>query len=157
MNTQNPIQTNPIAPMMMNAISQPNAFARGGIVAGATKAPMDAPALKIDVANARSFFGKYSAVVLIAAGKLPASPSARTARAARKSHTLTDDMAKAAAEPVLTARIVSTLSYPFIFIVAQPQSACAQAPSDHIPIAQRYPFFVPIQSTNLPANSIAIA
>ena len=82
--------------------------AKGGIVAGATRAPTDAPALKIDVANARSFLGKYSAVVLMAAGKLPASPRASTARAARKSQTLTVDIAKAAALPVWTAFIAST-------------------------------------------------
>ena len=81
---------------MMNAISQPNAAARGGIVTGAISAPTDAPALKMDVANARSFLGKYSAVVLIAAGKFPASPRARMDLAARKSHTLTEDMARAA-------------------------------------------------------------
>ena len=42
------------------------------------------PALKIDVAKARSFLGKYSAVTLIAAGKLPDSPTASTIRAAMK-------------------------------------------------------------------------
>ena len=38
------------------------------------------PALKIPVANARSFFGNHSATLLIAAGKLPASPSPNNAR-----------------------------------------------------------------------------
>ena len=96
--------------MITNAISQPSHAANGGIVAGATRAPTEAPALKIEVANARSFFGKYSAVVLIAAGKFPASPKARTARAAKNNHTLTDDMAKAAAVPFSTAIIASTVS-----------------------------------------------
>ena len=123
MNTQNPIQMKPRAPMITNAISQPNAAARGGMVAGATRAPTDAPALKMEVANARSFLGKYSAVVLMAAGKLPASPRARMPRAARKSHTLTDAIASAAEEPVSTAFIASMDSYPSICIVAQPQSA----------------------------------
>ena len=69
------------------------------MVAGAMSAPTDAPALKMDVANARSFLGKYSAVVLTAAGKFPASPSASMDLAARNSHTLTDAMPRAAAEP----------------------------------------------------------
>ena len=73
--------------MTINAISQPQNFAMIGIVSGAASAPTEEPELKIEVANARSFFGKYSAVTFIAAGKLPASPSARTARHARKSHT----------------------------------------------------------------------
>ena len=35
------------------------------MVSGAASAPTDAPELKIEVANARSFFGKYSAVTLM--------------------------------------------------------------------------------------------
>ena len=67
--------------MMIKAISQPIDFAINGIVRGAANAPTVAPALKILVANARSFFGKYSAVALIAPGKLPASPIAKINRA----------------------------------------------------------------------------
>ena len=37
-------------------------------------APTLVPELNIPVAKALSFFGKYSAVVFMAAGKLPASP-----------------------------------------------------------------------------------
>ena len=44
-----------------------------GMDSGAAKAPMVAPALKMLVASALSFLGKYSAVALIAAGKFPAS------------------------------------------------------------------------------------
>ena len=66
--------------MMMNAISQPHLAARSGMQAGAARAPTDAPALNIEVAKARSFLGKYSAVTLMAAGKLPDSPRASTAR-----------------------------------------------------------------------------
>ena len=94
--------------MMMNAISQPHHLASGGIVRGAASAPTDAPELKIDVANARSFFGKYSAVTLMAAGKLPASPSARMARHPRKSHTETPAIAAAVVLPACTARSAST-------------------------------------------------
>ena len=69
MNTQKPIHTKPITPMTTNAISQPQCFANSGMVSGATSAPMDAPALNMDVAKARSRLGKYSAVTFTAAGK----------------------------------------------------------------------------------------
>ena len=62
--------------MIMKDISQPQYFAISGIESGAASAPTDDPELKIEVANARSFFGKYSAVTLIAAGKLPITKSA---------------------------------------------------------------------------------
>ena len=87
-NTQNPIQMKPRAPMMMNETSHPKFLARTGIVSGAKSAPMEAPALNMDVAKALSFLGKYSAVVLIAAGKFPASPSARILLATRKQYML---------------------------------------------------------------------
>ena len=96
--------------MMMKAASQPYLRARGGIVAGAMRAPTEAPALKMEVAKARSFLGKYSAVVLMAAGKLPASPRASKHLAARNSHTLTEATAKAAAEPFSRAAIAATFS-----------------------------------------------
>ena len=48
-----------IATITMKAISQPHALASKGIVNGATKAPIEAPALKIEVAYARSFLGKW--------------------------------------------------------------------------------------------------
>ncbi len=77
--------------MMMKAISQPlpqpmlwKYLASGPMEKGAIRAPTAEPALKIEVAYARSRFGKYSAVTLIAAGKLPASPRASMVRAARK-------------------------------------------------------------------------
>jgi len=60
------------------------------MVTGAARAPTVAPALKILVESALSFLGKYSAVALIAAGKLPASPTASTKRAKINSVTLTD-------------------------------------------------------------------
>jgi hypothetical protein len=47
-------------------------------------APTLEPALKMPVAVARSFLGNHSAVVLIAAGKLPASPMPSANRAAMK-------------------------------------------------------------------------
>src|SRR5574344_921190 len=144
MRAQRAIQMYPMPPMMTKAISQPpptplslKYCARSGMVAGATIAPTDAPALKIEVAKARSFLGKYSAVVLMAAGKLPDSPSASTALAAMNSHTLVEDIASAAAEPVFTASIACTDPSPVIWYVAHPQSAWRQAPVDQMPIAQR--------------------
>ena len=111
--------------MMMKAISQPQNFAITGIVSGAASAPTEEPELKIEVENARSFFGKYSAVTLIAAGKLPASPSASTARHARKSHT----------ETVMP--IIETKPAAFSQPVPTPQAACRHAPKDQMKIAQR--------------------
>ena len=83
MKAQKNIQMKPRPPMMMKAHSQPNFTARGGIRSGAARAPTEAPALKMEVAKARSFFGKYSAVTLMAAGKLPDSPRARMLRQSR--------------------------------------------------------------------------
>ena len=124
--------------MMMKASSQPKHFASDGIVSGATSAPTDAPELKTDVANARSFFGKNSAVTLMAAGKLPASPSARNPRHTRNSHTETEATAAATAEPFSTARSAATVSTPFTNQhVAMPHPAWRQAASDHTKIAQR--------------------
>ena len=56
---------------MIKADSQPQNSAITGTVRGAKIAPTLAPELNIPVANARSFFGKYSAVALMAAGKFP--------------------------------------------------------------------------------------
>ena len=50
MKTQKPIQTKPRAPITMKAISQPQALASSGMVSGANSAPIEAPALKIEVA-----------------------------------------------------------------------------------------------------------
>ena len=130
---------------MMNDISQPQNFAMSGMESGAARAPTDEPELKIDVANARSFFGKYSAVTLIAAGKLPASPSASTARHARKSHTET-------VIPNMPRKPTA-----FSAEVPTPHPACRHAPSDQMNIAHKYPFFVPSQSMNLPAKRLQSA
>ena len=85
--------------MMMNETSQPKFFARTGMVSGANSAPIEAPALNMDVAKALSFLGQYSAVVLMAAGKLPASQRARMLRATRKQYMLIVDM-RTAVSPV---------------------------------------------------------
>lgn len=65
--------------MIKKAASQPPCLAIQGTVNGASMAPTLAPELNIPVANDLSFFGKYSAVALIAAGKLPDSPKPSTA------------------------------------------------------------------------------
>src|SRR5258706_15629335 len=76
--------TNPIAPVRIKAHCQPQLIAIQGTVSGATMAPTFEPALKMPVAKARSFLGNHSAVVLIAAGKFPDSPTPRAARATPK-------------------------------------------------------------------------
>ena len=65
--------------MIKNASSQPQVVTIQGTDSGANMAPTLVPELNIPVANALSFFGKYSAVALIAAGKLPASPKPNNA------------------------------------------------------------------------------
>lgn len=50
-NCQNPIQIKPKTPIIINAISQAKFAAMTGIVIGAAKAPIVAPALKILVAK----------------------------------------------------------------------------------------------------------
>ena len=67
--------------MIKKAISQPHFAAMIGMVSGAMSAPIEEPELKMEVAKALSFLGKYSAVALIADGKLPPSPRARIALA----------------------------------------------------------------------------
>ena len=123
--------------MMMNAISQPTALAMRGIVAGAARAPTLAPELKIDVAKARSFFGKYSAVTLIAAGKLPASPSARTQRQNKKAYMLTVEITRTASPVAPMSASFDEKSPPIHPSVKMPQNACNTAPSDQTRIAQR--------------------
>ena len=93
--------------MMMNAISQPQARASKGMVAGAASAPTEAPLLKMEVENARSLAGKYSAVALMAAGKLPASPTASIRRQLRNSQTEIVAIATAASLPACTSRSAS--------------------------------------------------
>src|SRR5205823_7399226 len=65
-----------------NAQRQPRLSAIHGTTRGAMIAPMFVPELKMPVASARSHFGNHSATVLIAAGKLPDSPSPSPNRAA---------------------------------------------------------------------------
>src|SRR6187200_2228851 len=76
-------------PIIKKADSQPQFSAIQGTVKGARIAPTLAPELKMPVAKDRSFFGKYSAVALIAAGKFPDSPKPNTARANIKPKTET--------------------------------------------------------------------
>ncbi len=129
--------------MITNAISQPYALAIKGIVTGADNAPTVAPALKILVANALSFLGKYSAVDFIAAGKLPASPNANTKRAKMKSETEVEVTMAALSNVAIASFAPSnpTNQLPVrIPDVPIPQSAWIQAPTDQIPMAQRKPF-----------------
>ena len=66
---------------MMNAQYHPQYSVIEGTTSGVRTAPTLVPELKIPVASARSFFGNHSAVTLIAAGKLPASPNPSKSRA----------------------------------------------------------------------------
>ena len=66
-----------MSPVARNADCHPKRTVIQGTTSGAIVAPMFAPELKMPVASARSFFGNHSATVLIAAGKLPDSPSPR--------------------------------------------------------------------------------
>src|SRR6185369_6383720 len=77
----------PRAPVAINAHRHPYAMVSQGTTSGATTAPMLVPALKIPVANARSFLGHHSATALIDDGKLPDSPRPRAKRAAPKPNT----------------------------------------------------------------------
>src|SRR5436190_21907319 len=81
-------QRKPIAPVAMKAARQPHLEVIQKTTGGVTIAPMLVPELKIPVASARSFFGNHSATVLIAAGKLPASPRPRKNRATPKPRTV---------------------------------------------------------------------
>ena len=139
--------------MIMNAISHPKASANAGILKGATKAPIEAPALKIEVAKARSFLGKYSAVTLMAAGKLPDSPIANIIRQPINNHTLTVSPKSPICDALSIVFKTAMLSTPSIQHVAIPHAACIQAPMLHRIMAKIYPFLVPIQSINLPAKS----
>ena len=65
--------------MIKKADSQPHFETIQGTDNGAKMAPTLVPELNIPVANDLSFFGKYSAVALMAAGKLPASPNPKMA------------------------------------------------------------------------------
>src|SRR5258707_8505090 len=76
--------TKPMAPVAMKAHCQPKCTAMYGTARGARTAPTFEPELKMPVARARSFLGNHSATVLIAAGKFPASPAPRAARATPK-------------------------------------------------------------------------
>src|ERR1043166_6217762 len=84
---QSSSQRKPSAPVATNGAGHPNASVIHGTTSGVTTAPMFVPELKMPVASARSFLGNHSATVLIAAGKLPASPLPRNARATPKPDT----------------------------------------------------------------------
>src|SRR6516164_1288557 len=98
-------------PAPINAACQPNLYARGGIIAGATNAPTFAPELKMLVANARSRFGNQRAAALMAEGKFPDSPNPRSDRAVRNPATFPTSACAAAA--MLHAAIETV--YPILF------------------------------------------
>src|ERR1700735_5330853 len=77
-----------ITPVDRNAARQPQCTATQGTISGARIAPRFAPELEIPVASERSRCGNHSVTVLIAAGKLPDSPSPRQPRAIPNSNAL---------------------------------------------------------------------
>src|SRR5690606_36054128 len=93
----------PIAPTAINVLCHPHCRAIQGTVNGARIAPTVAPELNIPVAKDLSFFGKYSAVALIAAGKFPASPIPKSAREIVKPTTETDKPDKPITPKIVTA------------------------------------------------------
>ena len=66
---------NPIEPVMINAACQPHVTIIAGTARGAAIAPTFVPELKMLNAKALSFLGNHSAIALLAAGKLPDSPT----------------------------------------------------------------------------------
>ena len=72
----------------MKAACHPQREVTAAIRIGATKKAALEPELKRPVAKARSSEGNHSVVALMAAGKLPDSPSPRTMRAMQKPRTL---------------------------------------------------------------------
>src|ERR1700741_777372 len=95
------------------------------------------------VASARSFLGTYSAVALIAAGKLPASPNANSILAIINKVTLVETtfatLSTVAIVSLADSKFKSHLSAR-IPAVPMPQKACAQAATLHTAMAQRNPF-----------------
>src|ERR1700738_18270 len=129
----------------MNAQYQPNAAVMNGTVIGVMTAPMFVPALNRPVANARSLRGNHSATVLIAAGKLPDSPSPSTNRTTMKP--ATDDEYDRPKAPSSTD-------------AAGPNrvtSAAAIAASDQMMSASANPRLMPRRSTMRPAKMKPIA
>src|SRR5262249_35875866 len=73
----------PARPARTKVHRQPNRMAMAGIIIGAMMAPTLVPALKMDVASARSRRGNHRATALMAEGKLPPSLTPRNVRAAK--------------------------------------------------------------------------
>ena len=136
----------PIAPMIKKADSQPHFETIQGTDNGAKMAPTLVPELNIPVANDLSFFGKYSAVALMAAGKLPASPNPK--------------MALENIKPAIEKGTEVIPIHPNTATILIPSGiaqACKIAANDQMMMAQAYPDLVPNLSTILPANNKLIA
>ena len=70
----------PTVPVMMKLARQPSCTMMSGTSTAVRMMPTLEPALNRPVAKLRSFRGNHSATVLMAAGKLPASPRPRRKR-----------------------------------------------------------------------------
>src|SRR5665213_3825897 len=86
--TQMTHQMRPMEPVQMKAACHPHLAVTAAIMTGAMKAEALEPELNRPSALARSSVGNHSVVALMAAGKLPDSPSPRKTRAMQKPSTL---------------------------------------------------------------------
>ena len=111
------------------------------MVSGARKAPTLVPELRTSVPKERFFFGTYSAVALMAAGMLPASPMASTRRDAMKPATDNSSPMPSATSTIPTGTA----------------KACIRTPRSHTATAIAKARLVPMASTNRPASNIEIA
>src|SRR5437667_1835446 len=145
MSSQATSHPNPSRPVRMNAQYQPNRAVMNGTVIGVITAPMFVPALKRPVANARSLRGNHSATVLIAAGKLPDSPSPSTKRTTMNPAT-EDEYDRPNAPRSTDAPGPKRVT-----------SAAAIAASDQMTSASAKPRLMPRLSTIFPANRYPIA
>ena len=136
---------------MMNAQLQPHVSVIHGTTSGATSAPTLVPELNTPVASARSFFGNHSAVALIEAGKLPASPSASANRARLKPATVPTRLTKA--KPVEAEMSTDGIAGPLYRCA----TACPIAARLQNEMARAKPIFVPSRSISGPTASRPIA
>src|SRR5262245_880796 len=79
--SQTAIHTPPIAAVITKAMRHPYCSVSHGTKSGVRIAPAFEPELNSPIAKARSFFSNHSDTVFTAAGKFPASPKPRAARA----------------------------------------------------------------------------
>ena len=100
----------PIEPVVRKAACHPQREVTAAMRIGAMKKLAFEPELKRPVASARSSLGNHSVMALMAAGKLPDSPSPRKTRAMQKPATVVTSEWLSEAQPQM--RIAS--AYPVL-------------------------------------------